>query len=126
MAAMILDQATTGAHSAESFLAPYLQESLPWLYADSMWWTLIGSVGGICFGVRFIIQWVLSEKAKRIVVPDIFWYLSFVGSVILLVYAFHVDRLPVVVGLVFSPFLYGRNLVLLHREKKRLAFAEEV
>lgn len=112
---MLLDQESV--HSAESFLAPYLQESMPWLYADSTIWTMIGLVGGTCFGVRFIIQWILSEKAKRIVVPDIFWYLSFVGSVILLFYSFHIDRLPVVIGLVFSPFLYGRNLVLLHRSK---------
>lgn len=120
---MVFDQSS--AHSAESFLAPYLAESMPWLYADSVIWTIIGLVGGTCFGIRFVIQWILSEKAKRIVVPDIFWYLSFVGSVILLVYAFHIDRLPVVLGLVFSPFLYGRNLILLHRTKAMEAAAAE-
>ena len=124
MAGMLLEEAAKGAHSAESFLAPYLQDSMPWLYADSFWWTVVGSVGGICFGVRFVIQWILSERAKRVVVPDIFWYLSFVGSVILLVYAFHIDRFPVVIGLVFSPFLYCRNLILLHREKKLAAEIE--
>ena len=85
--------------------------------ADSVVWTVIGLIGGACFGLRFVIQWWQSEKAKRVVVPDIFWYLSFIGSVVTLVYAFHVDRLPIVLGLVFSPFLYGRNLILLHRHK---------
>lgn len=107
----------------ESFLAPHLAEHFPWLYVDSMIWTIVGLVGGFCFGIRFVIQWLHSEKAKRIVVPDIFWYLSFVGSVITLIYAIHVDRLPFIVGLIFSPVLYGRNLILLHRHRKTLADA---
>lgn len=106
---------------AESFLAPYLAPHLPWLYADSVVWTIIGLVGGACFGSRFVIQWLCSEKARRVVVPDIFWHLSFVGSIITLIYSVHVDRLPIILGLVFSPFLYGRNLVLLRRDKARLA-----
>jgi lipid-A-disaccharide synthase-like uncharacterized protein len=112
---------TAGAAAKEAFLAPYLADHLPWLYADSIIWTVVGLVGGACFGIRFVIQWLHSEKAKRVVVPDIFWYLSFVGSIITLVYALHVDRLPIILGLVFSPFLYGRNLVLLHRQRRSMA-----
>ncbi len=114
---MLSDQAGLGGHGAESFLAPYLMDTLPWLYADSVVWTIIGLIGGACFGSRFVIQWLVSEKAKRVVVPDIFWHLSFVGSIITLVYAFHIDRLPIILGLAFSPFLYGRNLMLLKKGK---------
>ncbi|MBL6765296.1 MAG: lipid-A-disaccharide synthase N-terminal domain-containing protein [Verrucomicrobiae bacterium] len=122
---MFLSDHAASAASKESFLAPYLADQFPWLYADSTVWTVIGLVGGGCFGIRFVIQWLHSEKAKRVVVPDIFWYLSFVGSIITLIYAFHIDRLPIVLGLVFSPFLYGRNLVLLHRHRKSLESAKE-
>jgi len=116
----VTDNAATAA-ARESFLAPYLAEHLPWLYADSTIWTVVGLVGGACFGIRFVIQWLHSEKAKRVVVPDIFWYLSFVGSVITLIYSLHVDRLPIILGLAFSPFLYGRNIVLLHRHRRSQA-----
>ena len=121
---MFVTDTTGGAAAKESFLAPYLAEQMPWLYADSTIWTLVGLVGGACFGLRFVIQWLHSEKAKRVVVPDIFWYLSFIGSVITLIYALHVDRLPIILGLAFSPFLYGRNIVLLHRHRRTLS-AEE-
>jgi len=48
-------------------------------------------------------------------VPPVFWYLSFWGSLISLVYAFHVDKLPIILGFVFLPVLYARNLKLLRR-----------
>ena len=47
--------------------------------------------------------------------PRAFWYLSFWGSLISLIYAFHIDKAPVILGYVVLPVLYGRNLVLLHR-----------
>jgi lipid-A-disaccharide synthase-like uncharacterized protein len=51
-----------------------------------------------------------------LVVPPIFWHLSFWGSLVSLVYAFHVDKLPIILGFVALPFIYGRNLVLLKRQ----------
>jgi len=41
----------------------------------------------------------------------------FWGSVINLIYAFHVDKLPIILGVLFLPFLYARNLSLLHRSR---------
>jgi lipid-A-disaccharide synthase-like uncharacterized protein len=52
-----------------------------------------------------------------VLVPPIFWHLSFWGSVISLIYALHIDKLPVIFGYLFLPFLYARNLVLLRRTK---------
>jgi len=62
-----------------------------------------------------VIQWLYSEKKRVLVVPPIFWHLSFWGSVIALLYAFHIDKLPVILSFLFLPFLYARNLVLLRR-----------
>ncbi len=86
-----------------------------WFYHDTWWWTAIGLVGNLLFGSRFFIQWFQSERHKRIVVPPIFWHLSFWGSIVSLIYGLHIDKLPVILGCVFLPFLYARNLKLLRR-----------
>jgi lipid-A-disaccharide synthase-like uncharacterized protein len=99
------------------FLEPLLGSAAPWLYVDSAWWTTIGLVGNGLFGSRFLIQWLHSERSKRLVVPPVFWYLSFWGSVISLLYALHIDKLPVILGCAFLPFVYARNLRFLRREQ---------
>jgi lipid-A-disaccharide synthase-like uncharacterized protein len=97
------------------FLEPLLGRLLPWLYHDTVWWTAIGLTGNALFSSRFLIQWLHSERKQRLIVPPVFWHLSFWGSVISLVYAFHVDKLPIILGCVFLPFLYARNLSLLRQ-----------
>jgi lipid-A-disaccharide synthase-like uncharacterized protein len=97
------------------FLQPFLGQALPWLYVDSGWWTAFGLLGNALFSSRFLIQWLHSEKRKELVVPPIFWHLSFWGSALSLVYAVHIDKLPILLSFSFLPFLYARNLVLLRR-----------
>lgn len=97
------------------FLQPFLGSRLTWFYADSFWWTVFGLLGNVVFSLRFIVQWLKSEKQKRIVVPPIFWHLSFWGSCVSLIYAFHVDKLPIILGYIALPIIYGRNLILLRR-----------
>jgi lipid-A-disaccharide synthase-like uncharacterized protein len=104
---------------AEGFLAPYLGGLLPWLYRDSSWWTVFGLFGNALFSSRFLIQWLHSERHKQLIVPPIFWHLSFWGSLCALLYAFHVDKLPIILGYLFLPFLYARNLKLLRRTPTR-------
>jgi lipid-A-disaccharide synthase-like uncharacterized protein len=101
------------------FLEPWLQNLMPWLYTSSYWWTFFGFVGNLMFSSRFLLQWLASEKTKRLVVPAYFWHLSFWGSVFNCVYAFHIDNAPIIFGVFFLPFIYGRNLVLLRRTRGR-------
>ena len=101
--------------NAGTFLQPYLQAALPWLYVSSWWWTALGFAGNILFGSRFFFQWLASEKKKSLVVPTYFWHLSFWGSVLNLFYAMHLDSAPILLGVIALPFIYGRNLVLLRR-----------
>lgn len=101
-----------------AFLKPLIDSVVPWLYYDSQWWTAFGLLGNLLFSLRFIVQWLYSEKRKVLVVPGIFWHFSFWGSVIALIYAFHVDKLPIILGYFFLPVLYARNLVLLARGKR--------
>lgn len=100
---------------ADMFLQPLIGHHVPWLYASSYWWTLFGLAGNALFSARFVLQWLASEKRQKIVVPPLFWHFSFWGSLIALIYAFHVDKLPVILGYIALPLIYGRNLVLLRR-----------
>lgn len=102
-------------------LEPFLGPAIPWLYHESSWWTAWGLFGTALFGSRFVIQWLYSERHQRIIIPPIFWHLSFWGSVISLVYALHVDKLPIILGYCFLPIIYGRNLMLLRRNAGRAA-----
>jgi lipid-A-disaccharide synthase-like uncharacterized protein len=74
-------------------------------------------MGNILFSSRFLLQWLASEKRRELVVPAYFWHLSFWGSVINCIYALHIDNAPIIFGVFFLPFIYGRNLVLLHRAR---------
>lgn len=100
---------------SSGFLEPLLRPVLPILYVDSRWWTAFGLLGNVLFSSRFVIQWLYSEKKRKLVVPPIFWHLSFWGSTVSLIYAFHIDKLPILLSFCFLPFLYFRNLVLLKR-----------
>lgn len=102
-------------NEASGFLEPLLRPLLPVLYIDSKWWTAFGLLGNGLFSSRFLIQWLYSEKKRKLVVPPIFWHLSFWGATISLVYALHIDKLPIILSFAFLPFLYARNLILLRR-----------
>src|SRR5262249_10828777 len=69
------------------FLQPHVQSWAPWLYTDSRWWTVFGVAGNLLFSSRFLLQWLHSERKRELVVPPLFWHLSFWGSVVSLVYA---------------------------------------
>jgi lipid-A-disaccharide synthase-like uncharacterized protein len=109
-------------HVPGTFLQPYLEPYVPWLYVDSWLWMMIGLLGVCMFSMRFVVQWLASERRRELIVPPLFWHLSFWGSTITLIYAFHVDKFPIILGNIFLPILHGRNLVLLYRgQRKQLA-----
>ena len=83
------------------------------------WWIFIGFCGQALFSMRFLIQWLHSEKQGRSVLPLAFWYFSIMGGVTLLCYALY-RRDPVfILGQALGLFIYGRNLQLIFNEKKR-------
>ncbi|MDA0577264.1 MAG: lipid-A-disaccharide synthase N-terminal domain-containing protein [Verrucomicrobia bacterium] len=98
----------------ETVLGPYV----PWLYVESIVWTYVGLFGNALFTSRFLIQWIKSERQQKLVVPPIFWHLSFWGSLISLIYALHVDKLPVILGYAFLPLMYFRNLRILRKTQR--------
>ncbi|WP_018248595.1 lipid-A-disaccharide synthase N-terminal domain-containing protein [Orenia marismortui] len=84
-----------------------------------MLWIGIGLIGQAIFSLRFIIQWIASEKAQKSVIPNVFWYLSIAGSLTLLSYAIH-QRDPVfILGQAAGSFIYLRNLILINKDNER-------
>jgi lipid-A-disaccharide synthase-like uncharacterized protein len=78
-------------------------------------WLAIGLLGQLLFSLRFVVQWISSERQKRSVVPEAFWWLSIAGSLTLLSYALY-RRDPVfVLGQSMGFLIYVRNLVLIRR-----------
>lgn len=79
-------------------------------------WFIVGLVGQLAFGSRFVVQWIASERARRSIVPSAFWVLSLVGSSLLLVYAIARADPIFILGQSTGSFIYCRNLVLLARQ----------
>jgi lipid-A-disaccharide synthase-like uncharacterized protein len=77
-----------------------------------------GFAGQAMFSMRFIIQWVASERARRSVVPVLFWYFSLAGGVTLFVYAAYREDPVFMLGQGMGLFVYLRNLWLIRREKR--------
>ena len=78
-------------------------------------WLAIGFGGQLLFTARFVVQWIVSERKKRSVIPLPFWYLSLVGSLVLLSYAIHTGDPVFILGLSFNSLVYIRNLWLIYR-----------
>ena len=78
---------------------------------------IIGFAGQGIFSARFIVQWFVSEKKKESFIPIIFWYLSILGGISLLIYAIHRKDPVIITGQSFGIIIYLRNLILIHRKK---------
>lgn len=75
-------------------------------------WTLVGLLAQGLFFLRFIIQWWFSEKAKKTIVPKIFWYISLLGAFLTLFYALVRNDFVFLVTAVLQIGLYTRNIML--------------
>ena len=88
-------------------------------------WLAIGMLGQLLFSARFFLQWLVSEKHKRSIIPVSFWWFSIGGSAVLLAYAVRRADPVFILGQGSGFFIYLRNLWLIRREKKaRTAQAE--
>jgi lipid-A-disaccharide synthase-like uncharacterized protein len=73
-------------------------------------WVILGFVAQGFFTMRFVVQWIASERARRSVMPVAFWFFSIGGGVLLLIYALY-RRDPVfIAGQALGLVVYLRNL----------------
>jgi lipid-A-disaccharide synthase-like uncharacterized protein len=82
------------------------------------WWVVVGLAGQLMLSMRFLVQWISSERAKKSVMPNAFWYFSIAGGLFLLSYALY-RRDPVfILGQSTGLFIYLRNLWLIRADKR--------
>ena len=83
-------------------------------------WIVLGLIAQALFMMRFVVQWIASERAKRSVVPVAFWFFSLGGGLLLLVYAIQREDPVFILGQALGLFIYIRNLWLIANERKSM------
>lgn len=100
-----------------SFLGQYGDRLAEWwvsMSAFDLAWFGIGMAGQSLFVLRWLVQWLASERAGRLVVPNSFWYASLAGGLMVLAYGLYKPDPVIVVGQ-FGVILYARNVFFLRR-----------
>ncbi len=81
-------------------------------------WIVLGLDAQAFFTMRFLVQWIASERAKRSVVPIAFWFFSLGGGALLLLYAIKRQDPVFIAGQGLGLVIYTRNLWLIAKEKR--------
>ena len=87
-------------------------------------WLVIGFLGQGVFFMRWVVQWIASEKHAESRVPIAFWYMSLIGGLITLAYAIYRKDPVFIAGQSIGAIVYLRNLMLISRSN-RIASAPE-
>ena len=81
------------------------------------WLLVLGSIAQVIFTLRFVYQWMHSERHKESTLPMGFWVLSLIGAGLILTYAI-IRRDPVLfIGHLFGLVIYGRNVYLIRKSR---------
>jgi lipid-A-disaccharide synthase-like uncharacterized protein len=78
----------------------------------------IGFIAQILFSGRLIVQWLSSEKQKKVVTPTLFWFFSLLASFLLFIYGYLRQDFAIMLGQSLTYFIYIRNLHLQGQWKK--------
>jgi lipid-A-disaccharide synthase-like uncharacterized protein len=82
-------------------------------------WFILGLVAQCMFMMRFVVQWIASERAKRSIIPIAFWFFSIAGGSLLLTYAIIRQEGVFILGQALGLIIYFRNLWLIFKERRR-------
>ena len=86
---------------------------------DWSYFVVLGLIGNAPFSMRFLVQWIASERRGESVIPVSFWYWSIAGSVIMCLY-FVFKRDPVgILAYLPNSMIYVRNLMLKNQSVSR-------
>ncbi len=105
-----------------------VQPLLDWFHLADPWrrWLIaFGFAGQAVFFLRWVIQWIASERRGESHVPELFWWCSICGSLMLFTY-FLLDHDPVgVLGQGVGWTIYSRNLYLIRVKHRHLTEGRE-
>ena len=99
-------------------MSEWITETLRSWRSQLDFWFVFAAVFQVAFAMRFVVQWIASERQKKSVVPLAFWYLSLIGSTGLLIYALRQQQLLFMLGFAFNNVVYVRNLMLTYRHRR--------
>ncbi len=71
---------------------------------------VLGFISQGLFFARTLIQWVLSERAKKVISPTIYWVLSIVASYLFVIYGWFRNDFAILLGQLISYYIYIWNL----------------
>ena len=84
-------------------------------------WLGIGFLGQGIFFMRWVVQWIASERHAESRVPIAFWYMSLIGGLITLAYAIHIKDPVFIAGQSVGAIVYLRNLMLISRAARAVS-----
>jgi len=126
MIAFLSMQIEAGARAVALVLVtilPFLPDSLVTNPEQLM--IVVGFAGQGLFAMRFILQWLSSEKQAKSVIPVAFWYFSIGGGAVLLLYAVWRQDPVIICGQGLGLFIYLRNLYFIRRDSGTKQAAED-
>lgn len=84
--------------------------------SSELLWVLFGFLGQFVFFLRFVLQWICSEREGKSIVPVGFWYLSIFGAMMIFIYAFYRKDPVFLAGQGIAMLIYVRNLMLIRKQ----------
>lgn len=94
-----------------------------WWYSVSrteLVWLSVGFLAQLMFSMRFLLQWIASERVRASVIPETFWYFSFAGGLMLLIYALYRMDPVFILGQATGLIIYSRNIYFIWLGKRSL------
>lgn len=96
--------------------------TLPWSGSAaaraSLLWHLTGSFGMFLFASRYWVQWWLAEKHQQSFLGRAFWWISCIGALFSLSYAFRLNDPVNILGFSVGLIPYIRNLMLIQKKAR--------
>ena len=85
-------------------------------YSETIW-MLIGLLGQLVFFSRWVIQWIVSEREFKSIIPTPFWWCSLCGGLITFSYAYHIKSFPFMLAQFTGIIIYLRNINLIYKSR---------
>ena len=82
-------------------------------------WVILGFVAQAFFTMRFVVQWIASERARKSVIPVAFWFFSMGGGLMTLVYGIAKREPVIILGQAMATVIYLRNIMLIIKAHAR-------
>lgn len=99
-------------NAAEYLQSFFFNDDIPF------WLVIFGSAGQIIFTLRFVYQYLYSQRKHQSALPAGFWIISLIGSGVIIAYGLFRRDPVLILGQSFGFVAYIRNLMIGFKERK--------